>query len=188
MTIPATRHPHSQSFHDEVEELRTLYAIDKEWYKQGATFGFLFAMWDGVDATAPSFGITDLCKMNAYLSVGMISGLQVVALTALSILESLEHVTASVDDLLDLMKETHDRKQADYGTDQEPFTNVLASQELGIHPVLAICIRMNDKVTRIKSFLKKGILQNESLDDSLIDIAVYAIIAVVIIQETIQKS
>jgi hypothetical protein len=78
---------------------------------------------------------------------------------------------------LKAMAELHDRKQADYGTDGDPFANVRASREFGIAPWLGAILRLNDKVTRIKSFAKKGTLKNESLEDSFDDIAVYAVIA-----------
>lgn len=77
----------------------------------------------------------------------------------------------------------HDRKQQDYGTDTDPFANVRASAEFGVPAWVGAVVRMNDKVTRIKSFCRKGNLINESLEDSLADIAVYAAIALVLYRE-----
>jgi hypothetical protein len=81
------------------------------------------------------------------------------------------------------MGDTHDRKQQDYGTDGDPFANIRASREFGVSPWVGAYIRLNDKITRIKSFIKKGNLANESLEDSLIDIATYAAIALVLYRE-----
>lgn len=77
----------------------------------------------------------------------------------------------------------HDRKQADYGTGADAFANVRASQEFGVAPWVGTLIRANDKWTRIKSLLRKGYLVNESLDDSLMDISVYALIALILKRE-----
>jgi hypothetical protein len=81
------------------------------------------------------------------------------------------------------MGDTHDRKQQDYGTDGDPFANMNAAAEFGIAPWVGAYVRINDKITRIKSFLKKGRVANESIEDSLIDIATYAAIALVLYRE-----
>ncbi len=82
------------------------------------------------------------------------------------------------------MGELHDRKQQDYGTDNDPFANVRASREFGVEPWIGAMVRLNDKITRVKSFIAKGNLANESLEDSLSDIAVYAVIAKVLYRES----
>lgn len=80
-------------------------------------------------------------------------------------------------ELLQQMAELHAKKQADYGTGKDPFANVRASQEWGIKPWVGALVRMNDKVTRLKTYCQKGTLQNEGVVDSLLDISVYALIA-----------
>jgi hypothetical protein len=71
----------------------------------------------------------------------------------------------------------HDKKNKDYGTEADPYYNVRSSQEFGIPAWLGVYIRMNDKMTRVKAFARKGNLENESLRDSLLDLFVYAGIA-----------
>lgn len=44
-------------------------------------------------------------------------------------------------------------------------------------------IRANDKIIRLQSLLVKGKLENESARDSLIDLASYAIIALILMEE-----
>lgn len=78
----------------------------------------------------------------------------------------------------------HDRKQADYGTDSDPFANVRSSTEWGIPAWLGAMVRANDKVRRLQSLARKGYLANESAVDSLNDLAVYAIIARVLLEES----
>ena len=79
--------------------------------------------------------------------------------------------------------EMHDRKQQDYGSDSDPFANVRASSEWGLPGWVGACVRMTDKVRRLQSFARKGSLANESAIDSLMDIAVYALIAIVLLEE-----
>lgn len=86
-------------------------------------------------------------------------------------------------DLLQRVGKMHDNKQADYGSDEDPFANVTASTEFGIEPWLGAVLRMNDKVTRLKTAAKGKQLKNESVVDSLLDIAVYSLIALVLHEE-----
>lgn len=74
----------------------------------------------------------------------------------------------------------HDRKQADYGTSDNPFANICASEEFGVAPWVGSIMRGNDKMARIKAFIRNGNLKNESLEDSFQDLAVYSIIAYVL--------
>jgi hypothetical protein len=85
--------------------------------------------------------------------------------------------------LLATIGELHDKKQEDYGTNKDPFANVRASQEFGVRPWIGALIRLNDKVHRLKQFASKGVLANESAKDSMMDIAVYALIALVLYDE-----
>lgn len=78
----------------------------------------------------------------------------------------------------------HDKKQRDYGTDNDPFANVRASQDFGIEAWLGTVIRMNDKMRRLQTFAKTGTLANEGVEDALIDLLVYAGIALVLFRES----
>ena len=85
--------------------------------------------------------------------------------------------------ILQQMGELHDKKQADYGVEGDPFANVRASKEWGVEPWLGALIRLNDKVTRLKTFVRTRKLANEGVEDSLLDIAVYAIISLILLRE-----
>jgi hypothetical protein len=85
--------------------------------------------------------------------------------------------------LLDEMKELHAKKSADYGRGVDPFANVRASTEFGVPAWVGVMIRANDKMHRIKSFIQNGDLANESVEDSLKDLAAYALIALVLKRE-----
>src|SRR2546428_7960648 len=79
-------------------------------------------------------------------------------------------------DILEWVQKLHDKKSKDYGTDGDPLANIRASEEFGIRAWVGAVLRQNDKMQRIKSFVAKGILANESIEDSLIDNIVYGII------------
>lgn len=70
----------------------------------------------------------------------------------------------------------HAKKQADYGTDGDPFANIRSSEEFGVPAWIGTSIRLNDKVKRLKSMAINGQLENESIEDSFDDISVYALI------------
>ena len=70
----------------------------------------------------------------------------------------------------------HERKSADYGTEDDAHANIRASEEYGVPAWVAALVRQADKFTRIKQFLRRGTLTNESLRDSIVDQAVYGII------------
>lgn len=74
--------------------------------------------------------------------------------------------------------EMHRRKGADYGTKQDFFANVSASANWGIEPWVGAMMRVSDKVARLQSAAKGSTLRNEGIEDSLLDIATYSIIAV----------
>lgn len=81
------------------------------------------------------------------------------------------------------LAELHDRKQADYGRGDDPFANVRASEGWGVPGWVGSMVRASDKVRRLEAFVRNGRLSNEGVDDSLRDLAVYAIIALVLFEE-----
>lgn len=85
--------------------------------------------------------------------------------------------------LLKKIGELHDKKQIDYGTSDDAFANVRASEEFGIPAWIGALARLNDKMVRLKSFARKGVLANESAKDSMLDISVYALIAYILYEE-----
>lgn len=74
--------------------------------------------------------------------------------------------------------EMHRRKGSDYGTKNDFFANVSASVEWGISPWVGAMMRANDKIVRLQAAAKGSTLKNEGIEDSLLDIATYSIIAV----------
>jgi hypothetical protein len=91
--------------------------------------------------------------------------------------------SARFHEILTGLGELHDRKQRDYGAGDDPFANVRNSQGFGVDPWVGAMIRLNDKVKRLQSLQANGRLENESAEDSFRDIAVYAVIALVLFEE-----
>lgn len=87
------------------------------------------------------------------------------------------------DDILTEMSLLHNKKGHDYGGANDPYANVRASAEFGVDPWIGALVRMNDKITRLKSFIRQGNLVNESAVDSIQDIAVYAVIMRILYEE-----
>ncbi len=85
--------------------------------------------------------------------------------------------------LLDEIEALHAAKQRDYGTSQDPFANVRASGEWGVDAWIGALIRATDKVKRLQTYATKRTLANEGVEDSLMDLAVYALIALVLFRE-----
>ena len=91
--------------------------------------------------------------------------------------------SARFHEILTELGDLHDRKQADYGRGSDPFANVRAAEEWGIPGWAGAMLRASDKVRRLQTLLAKGKLENESAEDSLRDIAVYAVIALVLYEQ-----
>jgi len=88
-----------------------------------------------------------------------------------------------IQEIVDL----HDKKQADYGKENDPFSNVRASEDFGIPGWIGAVVRANDKVRRLQKAARGGKLANESIRDSLMDAAVYFIIATCLFEETLDE-
>ena len=89
--------------------------------------------------------------------------------------------------ILDEMKRLHQKKATDYGSDADPLANIRRSEEVGVRPWLAAWIRAKDKVGRIDQFCKRGTLANEGVEDSLMDLAAYSVICLLLFRESTCK-
>lgn len=86
--------------------------------------------------------------------------------------------------VIDEVLAMHRRKGADYGTKQDFFANVSASKDWGIDPWIGAMMRANDKIVRLQAYAKGSTLQNEGVEDSLLDIATYSVIALCLFRRT----
>ena len=71
-------------------------------------------------------------------------------------------------------------KNSDYTTKEDPFSNFKNVETLGITSAeVGFIVRMTDKMSRIASLLRPDAVQqvkDESVDDTLLDLANYAIL------------
>ncbi len=86
-------------------------------------------------------------------------------------------------DILAQLGELHDRKQADYGKGDDPFANVRGSSDWNMPAWVGAMVRANDKIRRLQQYARTGTLANEGVEDAFMDLAVYAVIAMVLWEE-----
>ena len=91
------------------------------------------------------------------------------------------------DDILEEMSKLHNKKGLDYGAVNDPYANVRGSTAFGIDAWVGALVRLNDKIVRLQSFIRNGKLANESVEDSIQDIAVYAVIMRILYDEQYAK-
>lgn len=85
--------------------------------------------------------------------------------------------------LVDIMQEIHRRKNNNYASKGTPLSNFDKAKKLGIPPWKGVLIRCSDKWSRIEELSNGKIdLVDESLADTLIDMANYAVIALILLE------
>jgi hypothetical protein len=92
------------------------------------------------------------------------------------------------DDVLQELHAMQERKGQDYGKGQDLLFNLRRSADFGIPPWVGTILRANDKMSRISTFICTGKLINEKVEDSLIDLAVYAIHALRLYRESVNET
>lgn len=84
---------------------------------------------------------------------------------------------------LALMAEIHESKSSDYGH-VDPLSNLRAAANFGVDPWIGTLLRMSDKVARLQKAARGGTMTNESVRDSLLDLASYSLLALILYEET----
>jgi hypothetical protein len=92
-------------------------------------------------------------------------------------------------EILDTIKDLHDAKKHDYGN-SDVFANFRLSELAGISPWKGSVVRMGDKYARISNYIKKGDFKfkEESIKDTLMDMAIYSLITIVLYEEEMFNS
>lgn len=96
------------------------------------------------------------------------------------------HRRVDVERVLREMQQLHHAKSQGYGSDEDPLHNVEAAREWGIPSWVGALIRGSDKMRRLQSFTRRGEWAFESARDNLVDLAVYAAIAVALFDRDAQ--
>lgn len=95
--------------------------------------------------------------------------------------------TVRFEEIMAELIELHRQKGKDYGSDVDPFANVASSVDFGVRPWVAAMVRAMDKVRRIMRYALTGKLSCEGVLDSLKDLAVYVVIAIVLLEREWQQ-
>ncbi len=92
-------------------------------------------------------------------------------------------------DLLNKIGDLHARKNSNYAEDMDPLSNLKACERLNITPFMGVMIRLQDKWSRLEQLAKgKPDLVGESIEDTLMDNAVYSLLAIVLLNEAKKKN
>lgn len=85
-------------------------------------------------------------------------------------------------EILDQMKALHEKKGHDYGSTDDPYAGYAAAEKFGIPAWVSSATRIAEKLNRVAVFVLSGKLRNESVEDSLLDIAMNAVICLCLIR------
>lgn len=87
-------------------------------------------------------------------------------------------------ELLEELRQLHLSKSADYGSENDPLANIRQGAEfVGIEPWRGCMVRVADKVQRLRTYCRTGRLVHEGVRDTLLDLAAYSLLAIVLFDE-----
>lgn len=92
--------------------------------------------------------------------------------------------TAEFMRVLEEIGALHRRKTLDYGQDEDALSNIRSSSDvINVSPWAGCVLRISDKMHRLRSFFRRGRVEFDGVEDTLLDIAAYAVIALVLYRE-----
>jgi len=88
-------------------------------------------------------------------------------------------------EIIEEMKQIHSAKNQDYAKESDPLDNLKQCQKIGIAPHIGCFIRMQDKFSRLMNLIggKEAQVKDESISDTLTDLAVYSVLCRVLWEE-----
>ena len=87
-------------------------------------------------------------------------------------------------ELIDIIKDLHDRKNANYADSKNPLSNFQECVSFGVDAHMGTMVRMSDKWSRLKQLIQgKPDEVGESIKDTLMDLAVYSLLEIILIEE-----
>lgn len=86
--------------------------------------------------------------------------------------------------IIDELKDLHSRKNQDYAN-EDPLSNLKMCERGGLPGWKGVIVRLTDKISRLLSFMSREsyAVKDESVEDTLRDTAVYAILALILYRE-----
>jgi len=90
--------------------------------------------------------------------------------------------------LLKELAELHSNKNHDYAGD-DPLSNFLLSEKMGIPAWKGCLVRMSDKISRLWSFASKDkfLVKDESVIDTAKDLAIYSLLLILLYKRERRK-
>ena len=90
--------------------------------------------------------------------------------------------------IVEELSELHSRKNHDY-SNKHPLSNLQECADAGVEPWVGVIVRLTDKMSRLKSYAKKReyLVKDEGVVDTFKDMAVYSILAIILLEEERQK-
>jgi hypothetical protein len=85
--------------------------------------------------------------------------------------------------LLHEIEALHESKNEDYAADADPLSNLRRCEKFGVPAFTGTLVRLTDKWSRIEQLAGGKAPKHESLRDSLVDNAVYSLLAVLLLDE-----
>jgi hypothetical protein len=87
-------------------------------------------------------------------------------------------------ELLEELRRLHLSKSQDYGSESDPLANIRTGADfVNIEPWRGCMVRVADKVQRLRTFCRTGRLVHEGVRDTLLDLAAYSLLAIVLFDE-----
>lgn len=92
-------------------------------------------------------------------------------------------------EILEQMKELHSQKNHDYAGTSDSLKNLRACERLDLRPFMGVMVRLQDKFSRLEQFTISQQLKvkDESVTDTLMDVAVYSVLAIILLEEENDK-
>jgi hypothetical protein len=81
------------------------------------------------------------------------------------------------------IKALHDAKNKDYSPGDQDYRNMRAGESWGIDAWKMPLLRVEEKLARLRTYARGNTLQNESVEDSMLDIMVLAGISVILFRQ-----
>lgn len=76
------------------------------------------------------------------------------------------------------------KKNHDYAMDSDPLSNLRQAEGFGVPAYKGVLIRLSDKWSRIQELSKKpSLVKSESVVDTLMDMSIYALLAIILYEE-----
>lgn len=93
-------------------------------------------------------------------------------------------------ELIEKMRGMHAAKGSDYSNEADILSNLRVCEQMGVPAWVGVLVRLSDKMERVKNLARKrqrgeeAAVKDESLTDTLMDGAVYCLLAVILLEES----